>query len=121
SAVTAEPYRPGAHQGAAAAPAKVGMNRCDVRHYPATSGNGAGFCQRDNFDVLSLSRHVPFRSSSATRRVALRRGAEAPGQRTARGRLLRRVRRLVALAKRAIRQRLINDDLIRGHADYLTY
>src|SRR5262245_19158192 len=42
-------------------------------------------------NVLSLSRHVPSLSGSAARRVALKRGAEAPGQRTARGRLLRRV------------------------------
>ena len=40
-------------------------------------------------NVLPLTRRVPSRSHSATQRVALKRGAEAPGHRTARGRVLR--------------------------------
>ena len=40
-------------------------------------------------NVLPLTRRVPFGSHSATQRVALKRGAEAPGHRTARGRVLR--------------------------------
>ena len=39
-------------------------------------------------NVLSLSRHVPSRAGQADTRIYKARGAEAPGQRTARGRLL---------------------------------
>src|SRR5437763_16347599 len=42
-------------------------------------------------NVLSLSRHVPSRASQTDTRIYEARGAEAPGQRTAASRLLRRV------------------------------
>src|SRR5262245_18504707 len=56
---------------------------------------------------LPLSRRVPFGSYSATLRVALKRGATAPGQRTARGRLLWRSWPAHVLPS-PIRQRLLH-------------
>src|SRR5256885_307425 len=66
----------------------------------------------DRPNVLSLSRRVPPRADQTDTRINEARGAEAPGQRTARGRLLRRVRRpihrvLVSSAMAALTARAI--------------
>src|SRR5437588_8176475 len=45
-------------------------------------------CERGRANVLSLSRHVPSRAGQTDTQIYEGRGAEAPGQRTARGRLL---------------------------------
>src|SRR5437016_11293965 len=66
-------------------------------------------------NVLSLSRARPYRARLATRKRRAKRGAEAPGQRTAARRLLRRVGPPVQLPfvqNRA--NRTIKDDYFRS-------